>query len=246
MEVHKPKLVHNWREFLKEYAIIVVGVLTALFAEQAVQSIEWNHKVDSAITDMDNELSSGDGPQAYQRLAIEDCVATQLGAIRASVEQGDRANSRNLINRLWTPNRTWDSLAREAATASDVSAHMPHDRMLQYRIAYEVVPAMQRVAEKELVDLGHVRALPSSGGPLDAAEKMATLDAVEALRIDNETISRESRFLLIRLRLMHIGLSREFVEKDIREARARYGNCVATPKLPQLAPGKPVGSTILE
>lgn len=56
MDVHKPKLVHNWREFLKEYAIIVVGVLTALFAEQAVQSIEWHHKVDAAIADMNNEL----------------------------------------------------------------------------------------------------------------------------------------------------------------------------------------------
>ena len=37
--------IRNWREFLKEYAIIVIGVLTALLAEQAVQSIEWQHKV---------------------------------------------------------------------------------------------------------------------------------------------------------------------------------------------------------
>jgi hypothetical protein len=31
MDIHKPKPIHNWREFLKEYAIIVLGVLTALF-----------------------------------------------------------------------------------------------------------------------------------------------------------------------------------------------------------------------
>jgi len=35
--------------------------------------------------------------------------------------------------------------------------------MLQYRIAYEMVPDIQRLAEKELVDLGHLRALPASG-----------------------------------------------------------------------------------
>ena len=61
----------NWREFFKEWGIIVLGVLTALLAEQAVQSIEWRHKVDAAVADMDNELSVGDGPQAYVRLAID-------------------------------------------------------------------------------------------------------------------------------------------------------------------------------
>jgi len=40
---------------------------------------------------------------------------------------------------------------------------MPHQRMLQYRIAYEMVPDIQRLAEKESVDLGHLRALPASG-----------------------------------------------------------------------------------
>ena len=30
MDIHKPKPWHGFREFLKEYAIIVVGVLTAL------------------------------------------------------------------------------------------------------------------------------------------------------------------------------------------------------------------------
>ena len=65
MEIHRPHLTHNWREFLKEYGIIVLGVLTALLAEQAVQSFEWRHKVEAAIADMDNELSIGDGPQVF-------------------------------------------------------------------------------------------------------------------------------------------------------------------------------------
>ena len=32
VEFHKPKPFHNWREFLKEYVIIVLGVATALAA----------------------------------------------------------------------------------------------------------------------------------------------------------------------------------------------------------------------
>jgi hypothetical protein len=242
MEVHKPKLVANWRDLLKEWGIIVLGVLTALFAEQAVQSIDWRHKVDAALADMNNELSSGDGPQAYQRLAIHDCVATKLSAIQAAIDKGDRSRSHGLIEGLWVPNRTWDSLAREAANASDVAGHMPHLRMLQYRIAYETVSPLQQLAQKELVDLGHLRALPSTGGPLATDEKLAELDAIQALKIDNDTFARESRFLLLRMRLMHLGLDRNFVHSDIREARAHYGACLTGPGLP---PDR-TGPTILD
>jgi hypothetical protein len=237
MDVRKPKLVRNWREFLKEYAIIVIGVLTALLAEQAVQSLEWHQKIDAAVADMNNELSAGDGPQAYSRIAIHDCVASRLDGLRSSIERGDRSTSHNLIANFWLPNRTWDSLAREAATASDVSAHLPHDRMLQYRIAYEMVPDMQRLAEKELADLGHLRALPATDGPLGTNEKLAELDAVEALKLDNDTFARESKFLLFRLRRMGLGLDRAFVERNIGAARAHYGNCVTSPHLGPATPG---------
>src|SRR5947209_3313713 len=48
MDVHKPKPWHGWREFLKEYAIIVLGVLTALGAEQIVEWAHWRHVVGEA------------------------------------------------------------------------------------------------------------------------------------------------------------------------------------------------------
>ena len=48
MDIHKPKPWHGLREFLKEYVIIVVGVLTALGAEQAVDWLHWRHEVAEA------------------------------------------------------------------------------------------------------------------------------------------------------------------------------------------------------
>ena len=42
MEVHTPKTTpHSWRAFLREYLVIVIGVLTALAAEQ---SVGWLHR----------------------------------------------------------------------------------------------------------------------------------------------------------------------------------------------------------
>ena len=242
MHVHLPKPLHGWRAFVGEVAIIVLGVLVALGAEQAVQSLEWREKVDAAVADMNNELGSGDGPEAYERIAIHECVATHLDALRAAVEAGDRKASRKLIDQFWVPNRTWDSLARDAANTADIAAHMPHQRMLQYRIAYEMVPDMQRLAEKELGDLGHLRGLPASGGQLTIDEKLSEIAAIEAMRLDNDTFARESRFLLLRLKMMRIGLTREFVEHHIRAARQHYGDCVTTP---QLRPG-PTGRTVID
>jgi hypothetical protein len=225
MEIHKPKLVRNWPEFLKEYGIIVLGVLTALFAEQAVQSVEWRHKVAAADTEMSNELSAGNGPQAYVRVAIHDCVAARLDAIRQSVENGDRAGSRELIDHLWLPNRTWDSLARDAATASDVASHMEHDKMFQFRVAYEMIEPMQQLAERELADRANLRALPSSGGPIETSEKLATLSAVEALKIDNDTMDRGSQFVLRHIRSTGLGLDTAFVRRNMEEARPHFSDC---------------------
>lgn len=227
----KRRLFSDWRDFGREYVIVVLGVLTALLAQQAVQSIEWHQKVDAAIADMDNELSRGDGPQAYARLAMHDCVATRLNSLRAAVESGDRTGSRRMIDAFWLPKRTYDSLAREAATASDVASHMPHEQMLQYRIAYEMVPDMQRIADKELADVGRLRALPMSGGQIEAPEKLAEIDAIEALQLDNDAMTREARFTIDRLRLMNLRLDRSFVANNIAKARAAYGNCLTSPNL---------------
>jgi hypothetical protein len=240
MHFHLPTPLHGWRAFVGEVAIIVLGVLIALAAEQAVQSIEWRQKVDAAVADMDNELGSGDGPEAYERVALHDCVATHLDELRASIERGDRLESRKLIDRFWLPNRTWDSLARDAANTADVAAHMPHERMLQYRIAYEMVPDMQRLAEKELADLGRLRALPASGLQLSSDEKLSEMGAIEAIKLDNDTFARESTFLLLRMRMMGLRLSRRFVEHHVRSAHAHYGDCVTTPRIVPNASGQTV------
>lgn len=234
MRVHGPRLFGDWRDFLREFVIIVLGVLTALLAEQAVQSIAWKHKVAAAVADMDNELSRGDGPQAYARLAMHDCLATRLRDLRALVERGDRAGSRKLIDGFWLPMRTYDSLARDAATASDVSSHMPHEQMLQYRIAYAVVPDMQRLADKELADLGHLRALPVTGGAIDTSEKVSETDAIEALQLDNDAMTREARFIIIRLGMMNMRFNRGFVARNLEGAR-QYGDCLTSPNLPPSA-----------
>lgn len=90
MEFHKPKPVHNWREFLKEYAIIVLGVLTALFAEQTVEWLHWQGEVKVARKALAAEIGANSGYFA-RRLAIGPCIHRQIGeakAVLASLQAG--------------------------------------------------------------------------------------------------------------------------------------------------------------
>ena len=99
MDIHLPKVPHGWRELAKEIAIIVVGVLIALFAEQIVQGWEWRNKVSVAKASMRHELLWDDGPQVYQRAAMHPCVVAQLDRIRkAAVGSGTRREIAGLID----------------------------------------------------------------------------------------------------------------------------------------------------
>ena len=104
---------------------------------------------------------------------------------------------------------------------------MPHERMLQYRITYEVVPQMDRLSDRELVDLSRLRALPATGGPLETSERLTATGAIEALIADNDEISREARFLLRHMRLNNLKLDTAFVIQNVKEARPHYPTCLS-------------------
>src|SRR4051812_29022396 len=82
MDIHKPKPWHGVREFLKEYVIIVVGVLTALAAESGVEWLHWQEL--SARTE--SELAAGlqiDLINAMNRTAIYPCQRDRLAVLAA-------------------------------------------------------------------------------------------------------------------------------------------------------------------
>ena len=239
MEVHKPKLVENWRELFREWGIIVLGVLTALLAEQAVQSIEWHHKVRAAIADMDQELGAADGPESYARLAMHDCLAARLTKIRDTIEQGDRTGTRNLIGSVWLPDRTYDSLAHDSAIASDVGSHMPADEMFNFRIVYSLIPQLNRLQDQELSDLALLRALPATGGDVQQVEKLSEINAVEALQLDNDRMARAASFTLRQMGSIGVALVRPSVQNNVGEANLHYGGCL-TQNLKPLLEKQPV------
>lgn len=233
MPRRKAKLFGDWREFTREFVIIVLGVLTALLAQSAVEAFSWREKVQAAMQDMDQELSTGNGPQAFVRLSIHQCLADRLHALRRLIESGDRAAVITAIEGVQLPLRNYNSAAREAANSADITAHMPADRKYGYRIVYALTPEMDFLHRKELEDLATLRSLPASSGPLDAEEKRAMLAAVENLRLDNDRMKRAAIFTLRRMRDIGIGLDKPQVTRNFADLTV-YRGCLTTDITPLL------------
>ncbi|HKX92784.1 MAG TPA: hypothetical protein VJM15_10225 [Sphingomicrobium sp.] len=237
----KSKLFSDWQEFLREFIIIVLGVLTALIAQEWVQSMEWRNKVRAAIANMNQELSNGNGPQAYVRLAVHQCLADRLQATRAAINAGDRAMARRQIDVIDLPLRNYNSHAREAANSSDIAAHIPADTMYEYRIVYALVPEMDDVHRGELEHLAELRSLPASGGPLSQQEKHTALAAVENLMLDNDRMKRASAFTLRHMRDLEIGVNRPQLRRNFADVPI-YGNCLTSDIGPMIDLSPPTGA----
>ena len=226
MHVHLPKMLHSWRELAREVVIIVVGVLIALFLEQLVEARHWRQKVITAEAAMRRELLEDDGPQVYQRAAMHPCVVASLDAIRAAVESdGNRTEIAKLIDKYWMDFRTYDQLALNAATASDVASHMPREQLNDMTDVYETMPLMEHTNAQEAMDFARLRAFRRTGGAVSDEEKDRLLGAVEALRSEDQIIWLKTRTKLPELR--KVGwLDASRTNYFMANARDHYGACV--------------------
>ena len=226
MHFHVPKALHNWRELAREIAIIVVGVLIALFFEQLVERWQWQRKIAAAENSMRFELLWDDGPQLYQRLAMHTCVVGRLDAIRAAVEaRRPRREIRALIDSYWLPSLTYDSVAHQEAIASDVASHMSHDEIDPFTAVYDSMPRLDRTSELESEAMAQLRVLKRTGDALSPSEEDKVLSAVETLRGEDRTMSAPARWAMAELDKvgpLDAGRTHDFMA----DARAHYGACV--------------------
>ena len=142
MDIHKPKPWHGLREFLKEYLIIVVGVLTALAAEQAV---EWAHR---------HEEVAGARDALHQEIAIDlrtlilelrdnECYERRTEAI-GSWARGERERPMRgqggLMSGLTSTN--WETVKAGAV------AHMPLEERLTLGAFYSGVENQRELIQQ--------------------------------------------------------------------------------------------------
>jgi hypothetical protein len=165
MDLHKPKPWHGLREFLKEYLIIVVGVLTALAAEAGVEALHWRH----VAAQTEAQLRFGvdrDLFNAIMRVAELPCVnartvelATALRsdapAWRGTTVPGPSAatNAKPALPYMVREGKgIYARSAWDIAVAQGAVLHMPADREIRYARIYSTSAQIQdnQIAEGDL------------------------------------------------------------------------------------------------
>ena len=176
MDIHKPKPWHGLREFLKEYLIIFVGVLTALGAEQAVEWLHWRHVTELAERSLRVDVSENlDHARGW--LATWPCETARTIALAQALNAADGAwrgthesiPSTTAVKPVLPQveregKRAYARTAWETAVAAGVVPHLPEAEVQLYARAYrnavrvEELQAIEADLEPRLSPLAYDRA----------------------------------------------------------------------------------------
>jgi hypothetical protein len=132
VDIHKPKPWRGFREFLKEYAIIVVGVLTALAFEQGVEWLHWRHQISEAraaiVEDQKRILGYIGG-----RDVVSPCISRRLNEVEAIL---DKASAEGRLPRLGDigrpPREPWTMRGWEGIVSGQTLAHLSSDEATHF------------------------------------------------------------------------------------------------------------------
>jgi hypothetical protein len=204
MDVHKPKPWRGWREFLKEVGTIVLGVLIALGAEQAVEQLHWAREVRSARAGLTTEIGHDDRALAF-RVAAEPCIARRLAALEGVIEKTAKRESvpqlgpvipdiGNALN-----NSVWENYR-----AAQTLTHLDEQEQGYLGTYYMQIGNLRQFLNDETNTWEVLRVLqgdPARLGPLDVAGLRV---AIQHARFDNQLIADIAAAQLTTSRRLHI------------------------------------------
>ena len=191
MHFHLPKPLHGWREFAGEVTIIVIGVLIALTAEQAVEAMHWRSGAAEAEDAMKIELADDDAPQGFERLAFSPCIDAQLNRLQAALVAERDHGLPFSPAKLTTPHFfTWDSDAFARSQETGALSHMATERAYAWSSPYMLMPDIDAAQVREQVDYGELQMIDAA--PPHPSEQMRTqlLEAIAKARADNALLTQ--------------------------------------------------------
>lgn len=183
MEIHTPRHpIRSLREFLKEVGIIVLGVLIALGAEQAVEKVHER----SASAETRRSVRSEIGADLLLltiRAASQGCIDRRLdeiGAILARTGDGVPQPHPTWISRpeFWSlSSSNW-----QAATGAGRAALLPEGEQRKLGLYYNVFEFLDREQEREQVAWTQLRGLEDWQGPLAPTARFGFAMALQQAR----------------------------------------------------------------
>ena len=206
MDIHKPKPWHGVREFLKEYVIIVVGVLTALAAEQGVEWLHWRHVTEQVEANLRGGVSTNVG-NAMTRVASTPCTSARVLELYKALASDDpmwrgttvpyfaQGVKPNLPLVIREPKGNYSRTPWEIAVAQGATTHLPPDKANLYARVYRSSAHIEDGQATE-ADLESRLALLAFDRPLSREQRDAFMTVLAQLDTTESHIAFYARQVL--------------------------------------------------
>jgi hypothetical protein len=183
VEIHKPKPVHNWREFLSEIGVVVLGICIAIGLEQLVEEWHWQSEVKTARKAIHAEMAANEVTLFARRLSYKPCVDRQrreAETILADLEAG-RKPERFTTFHIGASGPGSDSVW-ESRRAGQTLTHFPPEELAMMGSYYGWVSSFGTWTGREedhWSELVVLRNPPKGLGPSDFMRLRASLAALQ-------------------------------------------------------------------
>jgi hypothetical protein len=200
MDIHKPKPWHGVRGFLKEYVIIVAGVLTALAAEQAAEALRHHAEAAEAREAVRAEVVA-DITRIQQRAFADACVEARLAEIEQIVDAA--AADGRIRSPSWIghpPRYAVESARWDAASQCGRVSLLPPDWQSQFGFLYTTLRYYYELNNAEQQTWSRLDGLTGLDR-LTPDGKLALKGEVEQARFYNGSMRQVADLLLTRAAL---------------------------------------------
>jgi hypothetical protein len=220
MEIHKPKPVHNWREFLTELGTIVLGICIALAGEQAIEWSNWKSQVRDAREVIAAEMASNlEG--AIRRMRTVRCTEQRLDTLAKILDQASRSGSLQPVGYIGAPPpHRWLSGAWDSVVASQTATHFPRQQLADLSNIYKMVEREQENSIEEVAAWSDLSAVVGPGRRLDPASEAQLRSALSRARIIGRNMAANSMFMVAGVRRMNLPFNRDELD-GITEVRTQ-------------------------
>ena len=249
MPIKLPTPLNGWRVFAGEVGVIVLGVLIALGAQQAVDTVQWREEVRRTEAALTDELAKS-VVDAAERHMVNECLLGRTSDLIAKVSAsgGEWVADPMPLARMGlgtavpvagpaayrTPTRDWSDHVWQAAKSSGVLTHMPRERVSAYSNIYAVIGILRDANRLEantfptLLFLSYDTTL----GPQDRQRALGVLGHLDWLRGAqfNETRRLIRAVAEMKLDFSKTSLASDLAEKE-RTQRDFRGDCIRHVKL---------------
>lgn len=179
---------HGWNAVVWEFAIVTLGVLMALAAQQVVEELSSAQKAEDAHSAIKVEMQ-GNYVNAKERLAVEQCINRQLDTLARRVLAETRVNvpapviivANHIAMVVRYPGREWTATSWDSAIVDGARPHFEASRRATLDYSYALLARLRIANDEEAGAIAELGAL-AYPVPMDAAVKARFVTLIEAER----------------------------------------------------------------